>query len=199
MRSFLFALLLSVVQIYKFAQAQSSPSPPTPVTCEFLDSLPLGSRIVVGPPPSNSFQPPTMDIGAHPFTWPNGATTRSGFAQIQNRSRAGGSRNEMAVNNLLTSISIGFGKTLQYLRFSFGEYGGTLNLSMNDDFKVFRDFSQIHGTKIGGVQVTVLSGGNGNDKGQIEFAGNMADQKSGLGQLAVGGQELWIDDICYVR
>ena len=42
-----------------------------------------------------------------------------------------------------------------------------------------------------------LSGGNGNDKGQVEFVGHMVDQAGGRGQLAVGGQELWIDDICF--
>lgn len=180
-----------------------APSPPPSAssfaTCEALDSLPLGSRIVIGPPPVNSFQPPTMDIAAHPFTWSNGTATSNGYAEIQNRGRSGGSRNEIAVNNLLVSISIGFGQTLKALRFSFGEYGGNLNLSINDQFVNFDNFLQVHGVIIKGVNVNVLSGGLGNDRGQIEFVGSMTDQASGLGQLSVGGQELWIDDICFDR
>jgi hypothetical protein len=140
-----------------------------------------------------------MDIAAHPFTWRNGTTTNNGYAEIQSGGLAGGSRNEMAVNNLLVSISVGFDQTLQAVRISFGEYGGNLNVSVNNDFRNFDDFAQINGTTIGGVQVNVPSGGLGNDRGQIEFVGTMTDQASGLGQLAVGGQELWIDDICFDR
>jgi hypothetical protein len=140
-----------------------------------------------------------MDIGANPFTWSNGTTTSNGYAEIQSAGRAGGSGNEMAINNLLVSISVGFGQTLQAVRISFGEYGGNLNVSINNDFRNFDNFSQINGASIGGVQVRVLSGGLGNDAGQIEFVGTMTDQASGLGQLAVGGQELWVDDICFDR
>lgn len=176
------------------------PAPPTTfATCEPLSSLTLGSRIIVGAPPANSFQPPTMDIGARPFTWSSGTVTSSGYAAIQNGGRAGGLGNEMAVNNIVVAISLGFGQTLEGVRFSFGEYGGNLNLSINNQFVNFNNFSQIHGQTISGVRVNVLSGGLGNDKGQIEFVGHMIDQASGLRQFAVGGQELWIDDICFNR
>jgi len=172
---------------------------PSSWTCESLNSLALGSRIVVGAPPASSFQLTTMDIGATPFTWSSGIVTSSGFATIQNGGRAGGSGSEIAVNNLLISVSVGIGQTLEAVRVSFGEYGGNLNLSINNQFVNFGDFSQAHGKTIGGVRVNVLSGGLGNDKGQIEFIGHMTDQASGLGQLAVGGQELWIDDICFSK
>jgi hypothetical protein len=188
----------SIIPVLLVGCAQP-PAAPSFATCESLDSLALGSRIVIGPPPINSFQPPTMDIAAHPFTWRNGTMTSNGYAEIQSAGRAGGSRNEMAVNNLLVSISVGFGQTLQAVRISFGEYGGNLNVSVNNAFRNFDDFAQINGTTIGGVQVSVPSGGLGNDLGQIEFVGTMTDQASGLGQLAVGGQELWIDDICFDR
>jgi hypothetical protein len=175
----------------------TSPAPAPTTTCESLDTLTPGARAVVGVPPVNSFQPPTMDIGARPFTWASGVSTSTGYAEIQTGSKAGGSGNEMQVNNILVTFSVGFGQTLETLRFSFGEYGGNLNLWINNQFTNFNNFADIHGTTIGGVQVNVLSGGNGNDKGQIEFVGHMVDQAGGRGQLAVGGQELWIDDICF--
>jgi hypothetical protein len=175
----------------------TSPGPAATTTCESLDTLTPGARVVVGVPPANSFQPPTMDIGARPFIWANGTSTSTGYAEIQTGSKAGGSGNEMQVNNILVTFSVGFGQTLETLRFSFGEYGGNLNLWINNQFTNFNNFADIHGKTIGGVQVNVLSGGNGNDKGQIEFVGHMVDQAGGRGQLAVGGQELWIDDICF--
>jgi hypothetical protein len=140
-----------------------------------------------------------MDIGAHAFQLASGATATGGYAKIDNAGHAGGSGNEMQVNNIVTSISIGIGQTLQAVRFSFGEYGGNLNVSVNNSLANFPNFSNINGTAIGGVKVKVLSGGMGNDKGQIEFVGAMNDQMAGLGQLAVGGQELFIDDICFSK
>jgi hypothetical protein len=175
----------------------TSPAPAPTTTCESLDTLTPGARAVIGVPPVNSFQPPTMDIGMRPFTWANGTSTSTGYAEIQTGNKAGGSGNEMQVNNILVTFSTGFGQTMETLRFSFGEYGGNLNLWINNQFTNFNNFADINGAIIGGVQVNVLSGGNGNDKGQIEFVGHMVDQAGGRGQLAVGGQELWIDDVCF--
>jgi hypothetical protein len=174
-----------------------TPAPPSAATtCESLDSLTLGQQITVTAPPGNSFQPPSMDIAAHPFTWSSGTTTSNGFARVEDGMLAGGSGREINVNNILLSISIGFGQTLQKAQLSFGEYGGNLNVSINDEFVNFNNFNDIAGTTIGGVTVNLLSGGNGNDMGVIEFTGNMIDQSAGLGQFSVGGQELYIDDIC---
>ena len=78
----------------------------------------------------------------------------------------------------------------------FGEYGGNLNLRINNDFRNFRNFADVHGTTIGGVNVNVLSGGNGNDSGKIKFTGTIQDQGN-WGHLAIGGQEFWIDDLCW--
>ncbi len=165
--------------------------------CESLDSLAVGTVIKIGPRPTNSYQPPLMDIAAHPFTWTNGSTTTAGQAKTENSGKAGGSGVEIAANNLTLSISRGFGHELQKVRFLFGEYGGNINISVNNKLANVENFSGLNNTVLGGVSITVFSGGLGNDKGIIEFQGPMADQKNGLGQLAVGGQELWIDDICY--
>ena len=183
------------------ATPRPQPAPPTPIpgmTCESLDTLLISKQITVTSPPGNSFQPPTMDIGAHPFAWASGTLTPNGFAKIENGGRAGGFANEINVNNIMLSVSIGFGKTLQKVHLSFGEYGGNLNVSINNKLVNFRNFSDIAGTTINGVTVNLVTGGGGNDMGQIEFTGHMIDQASGLGQFSIGGQELYIDDICFI-
>ncbi|GAA1502427.1 hypothetical protein GCM10009677_37580 [Sphaerisporangium rubeum] len=175
-----------------------SPSSTAPAyTCEPLDSLTLGKTITIGPPPGSSYQPPLMDIAAHPFTLANNTTTANGHAKTENSGKAGGSGVEIRVNNLTLSISRGFGQVLRRVRFSFGEYGGNINVSANNQLVNVDNFSALHRKTIGGVEATVLSGGLGHDNGVIEFSGTMRDQQNGLGQLAVGGQELWIDDICF--
>jgi hypothetical protein len=138
-----------------------------------------------------------MDIAAHPFTSSSGSTTANGEATTENTGKAGGSGVEIHVNNLVLSISRGFGQVLHKVRFSFGEYGGNINVSVNNNLANVDNFAALNSTVLGGANITVLSGGLGNDKGVIEFQGPMPDQNNGLGQLAVGGQELWIDDICF--
>jgi hypothetical protein len=138
-----------------------------------------------------------MDIAAHPFTSQSGTVTTSGKATTETGGKAGGSGVEISVNNMTLSVDRGFGQSLKAVRFSFGEYGGNLNLSVNNVFQNFDNFASINNTIVGGVAAHVKSGGSGNDKGVIEFVGNMPEQTGGLGQLAVGGQELWIDDICF--
>jgi hypothetical protein len=178
------------------ASASSSPGAAF-ATCESLNSLPSAKTITNGAPPVNSFQPPLMDIAAHPFTWASGVTTSAGHATTGTAGRAAGSGMEIGVNNILLSISVGFGQSLKAVRIAFGEYGGNLNLSVNNTMKNVDNFSTVNGTGVGGVAITVTSGGSGNDSGVVEFTGLMPDQVGGLGQLAIGGQELWIDDICF--
>src|ERR1700730_9617699 len=161
-----------------------APSASTQTTCESLDTLAVGVVVRIGPPPANSYQPPLMDIAAHLFTWANGSTTTNGGAKTENTGKAGGSGVEIAVNNLVLSISRGFGQVLHKVRFSFGEYGGNINVSVNNALANVDNFVALNNKVLGGVTVTVLSGGFGNDKGVIEFQGLMPDQNNGLGQLA---------------
>jgi hypothetical protein len=63
-------------------------------------------------------------------------------------------------------------------------------------FVNFKNFHDINGKTIGTVKVNVLSGGTGNDFGEVEFTGAINDRRW-WGHLAIGGQELWIDDFCW--
>lgn len=173
------------------------PSPPPPLVCESLNSLPPGMTVVNGIPPVNSFQPPLMDIAAHPFAWVSGVTTTSGQATTEVGGRAGGSGTEIHVNNIHLSVSIGFGQVMKAARITFGEYGGNVNLTVDGVTANVGDLASLNGTTMGGVIVSVPTGGFGNDMGVLELTGTMPDQAAGLGQFAIGGQELWIDDICY--
>ncbi|GIG20198.1 hypothetical protein Cch01nite_09220 [Cellulomonas chitinilytica] len=176
------------------------PIPPRPIpafVCESLDSLPVGLTVVNGLPPVNSFQPPLMDIAAHPFAWASGVTTTAGQATTEAGGRAGGSGTEIRVNNIVLSVSIGFGQVMHAARIRFGEYGGNVNLSVDGVTANVADLASLNGKTMGGVTVSVPTGGFGNDMGVLELTGTMPDQAFGLGQFAIGGQELWIDDICY--
>ena len=87
------------------------------------------------------------------------------------------------------NLDFNFNGPVKGLSLLFGEceYGGKLNIEINSDFKDFDTFAQIDGSIIGGVLVTVVNG-PGNNKGNLTLEGT-------INQFAVGGQELWIDDV----
>jgi hypothetical protein len=167
--------------------------------CETFDSLAIGSQITVyflNAVYSNTWQPPNGDFWGAKFVWSNGNSTDAGYARISNRGHAGGSGHEVTINNISLCFGTNFGQVLKRIRFKFGEYGGNLNLMINRQFVNFANFKDIHGQVIGGVKVNVLSGGSGNDSGEVELVGTIRDQRW-WGHLAIGGQELWIDDFCW--
>jgi hypothetical protein len=150
--------------------------------CVGFESLTLGATYHVG----DSFVDSGAVITAHPFVWSNGTPTSDGYAQVGNAGLAGGAGLEMQVNNI--NLEFDFGQPLVGLSLKFGEYGGNLNIEINGDFRNFQNFADIHGLVIGGVQV-VVANGLGNDKGHLGLTGVIHD-------FSVGGQELWLDDVC---
>jgi hypothetical protein len=149
------------------------------VVLDFED-LTFGTSYLVG----NTFNTSGVDVAVRPFTFSNGTLYSGGFTEVENGGLAGGSGNELEVNNVLLSFL--FGST-NGLSLDFGEYGGNLNLLINGDFRNFNTFSDIDGLNIGGVGVSVVNG-FGNDIGSLSFSGI-------INEFAIGGQELWIDNI----
>jgi hypothetical protein len=150
--------------------------------CVRFESLPFGAVYHVG----DGFFDVCAHVSAHPFVWSNGTPTSSGYAQVGNAGLAGGAGQEMQVNNI--NLAFDFGQPLLGLSLNFGEYGGNLNIEINGDFRNFENFADINGLVIGGVKVVVVNG-FGNDQGHLGLNGI-------IHQFAVGGQELWIDDVC---
>lgn len=126
-------------------------------------------------------------IVASAFQWNNDIWTYAGFAQVTVDGNAGGTGQEMWCNNV-TLIFV-FCRQLTGLTLKFGEYGGNLNLMINDDFQNFENFEEINGLVIGGVTVTVSGDGDGQGTGTLTLSGT-------IDYFRIGGQELYIDDVC---
>jgi hypothetical protein len=148
-----------------------------------FEDLILGTEYNVG----DIFTTRGTPVTVKPFQYSNGDWTSDGYTKVVDSGQAGGSGNEMWVNNV--NLDFGFGVPTAGLSLLFGEYGGNLNIEINGVFKNFENFSEINGDVIGGVHVTVVNG-LGNDMGSLHLAGMIS-------QLAVGGQELCIDDVQY--
>jgi len=146
-----------------------------------FDDLTVGATYMVG----STFTSNGVYVSVRDFQGSDGTWTNGGRATVQALGRAGGAWKEINVNNVNLEIDTGLPVTALSLR--FGEYGGNLNIRINGDFLNFNNFADIDGTIIGGVHVDVVSG-LGSDKGMLQLTGQIND-------FAVGGQELWIDDL----
>lgn len=129
----------------------------------------------------------TMTV--EPFQWSNGNWTSAGQAAIGTAGQAGGSGQELNANNV--NVDVAFPATPNVVHLKFGEYGGNLNLEVNGDFRNFADFADLHGAVVGGTTLSVTNG-LGNDQGTLLLSGE-------IHSFALGGQELWVDDVCYAE
>jgi len=150
--------------------------------CIDFEHPPLGSVYTGG----DVFSDSGALVFVEPFQWGNFVWTSAGHAEISTGGLAGGSGQELIVNN--ANVSFDFPVLPDEVIFLFGEYGGNLNIDVNGSFLNFGNFSDIDGMTIGNVDVTV-TGGFGNDQGTVRLEGLIY-------RLAVGGQELVIDHVC---
>jgi hypothetical protein len=160
------------------------PSPTEePSPCVAFEGLTLGDSYRV----PERFMDSGVEITVRAFQWGNGEWTTEGYTQVDDQGLAGGSGQDMWINNV--NLDFDFCCVLaKGLTLKFGEYGGNLNMEINGVFENFADFADIDGSNIGGVTV-IVTDGLGNDTGMLTLEGE-------IWSFAIGGQELWIDDVC---
>jgi len=161
------------------------------IECIDFESLTIGNVYNVG----DTFTDSGVTITILPFQWGSGSWTSGGFAQVVDNGCAGVSGKEINVNNV--NLGFNFSGPLKGLSLNFGEYGGNLNIEINDDFQNFENFVDIDGISIGGVDVSVING-YGNDKGRLILSGEMGifDFQGQDFMFVIGGQELCVDYVC---
>ena len=153
--------------------------------CADFESLPLDATYKV----DDTFVNGGNTVTLKSFEWSNGDSTDKGTAFVQNGNLAGGLGQEMFVTNI--QLSFVLDETVSSLLMQFGEYGGNLNIEINGDFRNFQDFADIHNATIGQTNVTVSrSTVQGGEIGQLSVDGPIES-------FSIGGQELFIDDLCY--
>jgi hypothetical protein len=122
------------------------------------------------------------------FQWSGGAWTSNGRAGVDNRQYAQGTGNDLTTDN--TNLNFQFDYPIDSVSFRFGDLGGNINIRVNGNHKNEQNFINLNGSLIGGVQMTVDAFQQGNNwYGKVVLDGTIND-------FAVGGQELWLDDIC---
>jgi hypothetical protein len=129
-----------------------------------------------------------VEIVVEQFQWSNGTWTNTGTAKVDDRNYARGSGNDLNARNV--NLNFQFDYPLDKISLKFGELGGNNNIRVNGVFQNVADLVSLSGNSIGGVQITVNANQQGNNwYGTLKLNGTIND-------FAIGGQELWLDDVC---
>lgn len=110
-------------------------------------------------------------------------------AQIESASPTFGTKNVIKVNNISLTFNFnGWPNGAQKVTLDFLEKGEFQNLSINGS-PVYKGSLTKVPSRIGSVKITsTWSSGKGN-KGTLELTGQIKT-------LSIGGQELWLDNVC---
>jgi hypothetical protein len=149
--------------------------------CVTMESLMDSQRFFVG----DLFYDSGVQMRAAPFVRLDGTIISNGYVQVDTRGLAGGWGLDLELNNVL--VAFAFSRPLRGLAFQYGQYGGTLNLNVNGQFVRVVDWDDLHGLQVGGVQVSVVP--MAGQRGSVYLLGEVR-------HLAIGGQQLWIDNVC---
>ncbi len=148
--------------------------------CVDFEDPTLGTVYNVG----DTFTDSGVNIEVEEYYWYGGGSTTTGTATIFNTGDAGGSGQDINCNNV--NLAFDFSYPLDGLSLLYGYYGGDLNIDINGVLEKFLDFASIP-SPIGGVNVVNTDFGGG--KGMLTLSGT-------INSFAIGGQELWLDDVC---
>jgi hypothetical protein len=147
-----------------------------------FEDLPLGSLYHF----NDSFMTSGWKVWVAPFQPMAGPMFFGGEVAVENMGMACGIDHELAINNAVAKMKPAAGAAVKNVYFRFGEYGGNINFEINGDFRVVPNMIDLHHVMVGGVMVEVLSGGFGNDCGEVQLHGIVH-------RMALGGQEFWFD------
>lgn len=159
-------------------------------TCVGFDDVAAGTTYNVGAVAATS----GTTVNVEQFFWSSGTVTTNGTARIDAVNHAGGTLNAMRANNVNLRFTPGQGATRVTIRFA--DLGGNENLMVNGSTANIGKIVDLNNTSLGGVQVSVnaVLGGPGaqpnNWYGTLKLTGSVTS-------FSIGGQELWIDDVCW--
>jgi len=128
------------------------------------------------------------DIAVEQFQYADGTWTSAGSARVDTSQYSGGSGKDLNARNV--NLRFMFDYPVDKITLKFGELGGNNNIKVNDNFRNVQDLVSLNGNTIGGAQVTVSAVQQGNN-----WYGDMSIEGD-IDNFVIGGQELWLDDIC---
>lgn len=140
-------------------------------------------------PNGSSFITEGAQVNVTDFFFSNGTPHSGGSAFVVNPSFPG-SGNAMSMGNVNLDFQFPFPLTI--IGFAYANFGGNVNMSVNNVLFNDDDLSLADGMNIGGANVSYSTFSRGlTPSGIITIQGNIT-------QFSVGGQEFEIDDVRYI-
>lgn len=156
-------------------------------TCvRFNDLAPGTTFSAVG----TSFASNGQTMTTEQFFWGNGQPSTSGSVNIDSNNYPQGGGNALRFNNMSVRFPTGSAK---WIKMKFADLGGNTNVTVNGERRNVGRLITLNGQMIGGQQVTVTGTQSGNNWiGEFKVEGDITS-------FSMGGQELWVDDVCWRR
>lgn len=149
--------------------------------CIDFEDLSAGTRYAVG----DSLVTGGKTLHVESFVWSDGTRYGNGSARVVQEQSFSGPGNEIFTNNV--TVHVEFSSPLPGVRFDYSDRGGNVNLTVNGDFRNADDLRNVQGQPVGGAALRIRSVSSGTDRAELHGR---------LDELAVGGQEFFLDDIC---
>ena len=138
--------------------------------------------------------PAGATINFQQFQWANGMWTAGGSASVVATTWAGGTPvNELNLNNILMRVTPN--TPSNGVNYRYADLGGNVNFGVNGDFRNVGDLNTLDGTVVGGCDIMVTRMNfPGGYRGIVEI---MPQPGVMIERFSVGGQEFFVDDVCY--
>ena len=145
-----------------------------------FDDLERATKIAVG----QTVKSGGVEITGKRFVFVPGQFTDEGYALITDQLDPG-QQFDAAMGNI--NLEFDFGGRVERLALLFGEFGGVVNLEVNDELVIAQSLMELDGASVGGAKVSVelIKGG-----GRLVVDGPVE-------QFAIGGQEFAIDEVVF--
>ncbi len=152
-----------------------------------FENLQLGSQFRVG----ESFTEAGVVVTGETFVRDNGTEVDGGVATVDDGSNSSFSGQDIGTR----SINLNFAPPtpFSHVQMNFGEFGGNINLRINDELANVDDMAALDGLTLGGVNVSVEFA----DESQVRGRLVMRADAQPLATFSVGGQEFWLDNVTF--
>jgi hypothetical protein len=158
--------------------------------CITFDTLALGTRYVY----NDIISDPEGDLVVSEFRWGDGTAHHDGYAEVRDDMPFTGAKFSMFTNNMTLAVDAG---SLTCVKFDYCDKGGNVNLVIDNMVLNAQDLSELDGKTQSGISISVTS--DQNNCGVVTLSGkfNLFNfQEQQMISFAIGGQELFVDNIC---
>lgn len=112
---------------------------------------------------------------------------------VNSNHAAGTPTKELNLNNIMVRVTPDIPAAGAHYRYA--DLGGNVNLGVNGDFRNVADLILLDGTVVGGCDISVTKVNFfGGHRGEVEITPQAGVT---IERFGVGGQEFYIDDVCF--